>query len=175
MKDGFSQDSEWFEIFDDLWVDPNFKPKKLKLFADAQFPQPVIEELRSAKISVRSSAEEGLESRSDSDMLQYANKTGYVLLTLDRDFCNDKKYPLQKIKGIIFIDEPPNKQDQILRAFGLVYGCFAKSFSLDFWANLKIRATSEEFIIKMRTWQGKVTKYGVRLRSGHLFAKQLNN
>lgn len=175
LKDVLSENSGWFEISDDFWVDPGVKPKKLKLFADAQFPKPVIEELRSAKVSVRSSVEKGLKSRSDSDILQHANKAGYVLLTLDRDFWDDKKYPLQKVRGIIFIDEPPDKQDQILTAFGLVYGCFAKSFSLDWWTGMKIRATSDEFVIKMRTWEGKVTKYAIQLRSGRLFAKELNN
>lgn len=175
MKDGFSEDSKWFEISDDFWAEPGFKPKKLKLLADAQFPKPIIEELRSAKISVRSITEEGLLRHSDSDILQHANKAGYVLLTLDRDFWDDKKYPLQKIKGIIFIDEPHDRQDQILRALGLVYGCFAKSFSLDWWTGMKIRATLSEFIIKMRTWEGKVSKYAIRLRSGRLFAKEVNN
>ncbi len=101
-----SEDSGWFEISDDFWVDPEVKPKKLKLFADAQFPKPIIEELRDAKISVRPPVEKGLKSRSDSDILQHANKAGYVLLPLDKDFWDDKKYPVQKVRGIIFIDEP---------------------------------------------------------------------
>ena len=40
---------------------------------------------------------------------------------------------------------------------------------------MKIRATSNEFVIKMRTWKGKVTKYAIQLRFGRLFAKELNN
>jgi hypothetical protein len=31
-------DDEWFEVGNDLWLDPKTKPKKLKLFADAQIP-----------------------------------------------------------------------------------------------------------------------------------------
>jgi hypothetical protein len=56
---------------------------------------------------------------------------------------------------------------------GLVDGCFAKSYPLDWWNAMKVKATVGEFEIKMRTWEGRVTRYKMRLRNGRLMASEL--
>lgn len=97
-------DSDWFEVSDKDWL-PNFKPKELKLLADAQVPEQIVEEISSAGISIKSLP---LRTRNRSDMaiLQMAERSRRILLTLDRDFWNDRWYPLHIIQqGIIFVDE----------------------------------------------------------------------
>ena len=59
-----------------------------------------------------------------------------------------------------------------MRAFGLVYGCFAKSYPLDWWSHMKVRAVLGEFEVKMRTWEGKVARYRMKLRNGYVVAKE---
>jgi hypothetical protein len=164
-------DDGWFEVSDRDWI-PRLKTKKLKLLADAQVPEPVIAEIASAGIPIK--AISGATKRApDATVLQLAEKNGRVLLTLDSDFWGDKKHPLQSVqRGIIFVAEAPGAHDRILRAFGLVYSCFAKSYPLDWWSHMKVRAVLGEFELKMRTWEGKVAHYRMRLRNGFVVAKE---
>lgn len=59
-------------------------------------------------------------NRDDPAVLGVAKKEGKVLLTLDADFWNDRKYPLHQVHGIIFVDVPPDDIDSILRSLGLI-------------------------------------------------------
>jgi hypothetical protein len=162
---------EWFEVSDRDWI-PQFKAKRLKLLADAQVPEQIVTEIENAGIAIRAMSPRSKQS-SDHTVLQLAQREGRVLLTLDADFWDDRKHPLEAIRrGVIFVGEPPGEYDRILRAFGLVYGCFAKSYPLDWWHGMKIRAVLGEFEIKMRTWQGKVAKYRMKLRGGYIVAKE---
>lgn len=171
MKENNRKGSEWFEISPDDWLDTRFKHKKLRLLSDSQVPKPVIEEIRQAKISIEE-LENKMKERSDEDILEFANKKGYVLLTLDKDFWDDRKFPLHKVKGIIYVSVNPNNHFRILRAFGLVYGCFAKEYPFDWWHEMKIKTTDSEFVIKMRNYEGRVLKYKMKLKRGYLVAKE---
>jgi hypothetical protein len=169
------EDSEWFEISDEDWLGLGFVGKKLKLIADAQVPEPVIREIAEAGITVEALAQAS-RRHPDDNVLQLAQRTGRVLLTLDTDFWDDRKYPLQAVsEGIIYVAEPPSDYYRILRAFGLVYGCFAKSYPLDWWSHMKVRAVVGNFTIKMRTWEGKAARYRMRLQGGRLVAKEISD
>ena len=166
-------ESEWFEVSDRDWLGPGFKGKKIKIVADAMVPNGVVAEIAGAGISIEV-MDRAVRHQSDPAVLNFAHRRGRVLLTLDRDFWDDKKYPLQSVRtGIIYIAEPPDSPDLILRAFGLVYGCFAKSYPLDWWHQMKVKAHVGEFEIKMRTWQGRISRYRLRLRRGFVEAKEL--
>jgi len=167
------EDEEWFEVSDEDWLDPRFIGKDLKLLADAQMPQPVIQEIGSAGIKVETLSQ-ALRRHPDDNVLQLAQRTRRVLLTLDADFWDDRKHPLQTVHGgIIYVAEPPGQHDRILRAFGLVYGCFARSYPLDWWSHMKIKAVVGGFFIKMCTRQGNVARYRMRLQNGRLVAKEI--
>jgi Domain of unknown function (DUF5615) len=166
-------DPDWFEISDDLWRDPRVKGKKLKLLADEQVPARVLAEMREAKIAV-DALPAGAKRTPDPSVLSIAQKKGRVLLTLDGGFWNDHKHPLHQLRtGIIYVAEPPDAHDRILRAFGLVYGCFAKSYPLDWWRQMKVRATVGEFELKMRSRESKIVRYRMRLRGGQVLAREL--
>ncbi len=166
-------DSEWFEISADLWLDSKAKPKKLKLLADAQFPKDVADKIGIAGISIERLDKSRTKSP-DEDLVTYAKKRGMVLLTLDGDFWSDRKHPLQQVNGIIYIDVPSENHKAILDAFGLVYGGFAKSYPLDWWHGMKIRAIQGEFTLKMRNWAGQSVAYKIRQKGGHVVAKELS-
>lgn len=143
--------------------------KKLKLYADASVPLPIIEELRGAKIPVKSALEEDLRKRDDWTIVQAAKKQGRVLLTLDADFWDDRKYPLHRVHGIVFVDVSPSDISGILAALGLFYGCFAQRYPLDWWRAMKARATPQVFNIKVHTWEGRNQQYEFRLTSDKRF------
>ncbi len=161
----------WFEVSDKDWI-PQFKAKELKLLADAQLPEPIVREIRSAGIAIKAMSAKGKRG-SDRTVLELAQREGRVLLTLDADFWDDRQHPLQTVRrGVIFVAEPPEEHDRILRAFGLVYGCFARSYPLNWWSHMKVRAVLGEFEIKMRTWEGKIARYRMKLRGGYVVAKE---
>ena len=168
-----TDNNDWFEISDELWLDPKSHPKRLKLFIDANIPQLVIDELKGAGIPIITALEEHIEAREDKSILGWVKKSKRVLLTLDRDFWDDQKFPMQDVPGVIFVDVPPNNTDLILQAFGLIYGTFASSYSLDWWQNMKARATPSCYYLKTRNWEGRIAKYEIRLKGGKLLAREL--
>jgi uncharacterized protein DUF5615 len=169
-----THNDEWFEVSDKDWLGPRFKGKKLKLLLDAQVPEAVAREIKGAKVTAHALSQVA-RRRSDAEITQIAQRRGLVILTLDRDFWDDRKQPLHMLQqGIIYVAEPPDQPDRILRAFGLVYGCFAKSYPLDWWNHMKVKATVGAFEIKMRTWQGKVARYKLKLRRGYVVAKEIS-
>lgn len=162
----------WFEISEKDWLNTRVKSKKIKLLADAQFPENVIREYLVAKINIKKIVP-SCKNYPDTRILEIAAKMGCVLLTLDNDFWNDRKFPLHLIKnGIIYITEPPNFHERIMKAFGLIYGCFVKNFPLDWWYGMKVKAIMDEFEIKKCTNEGNIGKYKMRLRGGNLIAKE---
>jgi predicted nuclease of predicted toxin-antitoxin system len=169
-----SDNDDWFEISDELWLDPKSHPKKLKLCADANIPQFVVDELRGAGIPVITAQDDNIETREDKSILAWAKKSQRVLLTLDRDFWDDHKFPMHDVPGVIFVDAPSNNTDSILQAFGLIYGTFASSYSLDWWQNMKARATTSRYFLKTRNWEGRIAKYEIKLKGGKLLARELS-
>jgi len=155
--------SEWFEVSESDWLPPLTPTKKLKLFADAGVPATMVKELRNAGISVESASDRGLSNADDQTVLGVARKQGKVLLTMDADFWNETKFPVHQVHGIIFVDVSPSDIDDALQALGLLYGCFAEKYPLDWWQGMKARATPQGFILKIRTWEGCNQQYEFRL------------
>ena len=154
---------EWFEVGVTDWLPPLTPTKKLRLFADASVPNTIIRELRDAKIAVESASDQGMSSADDQAILGAARKQGTVLLTLDADFWNDARFPVHQVHGIIYVDVPSNNMDGILQALGLLYGCFAQRYPLDWWQGMKARATPQGFTLKIHTWEGRNQQYEFRL------------
>jgi len=167
-----NEDNDWFEITEDLWLDPRTSPKKLKLCSDSSIPQPIVSELRSIGIPVVTAYEDGVSSHSDSSILAWAKREKRILLTMDHDFWDDRKFPLQTVRGLIFIDVSPEDINSALKAFGLIYGTFASSYSLEWWQNMKARATTQFYLLKMRSWEGKVVQYEIKLEGGITYARE---
>ena len=144
--------------------------KKLKLLADAQFPENVLDEFQVGGVKVEK-IDQKYRGREDKEILKIAESKGKILLTMDKDFWDDKKFPLHTLKnGIIYIAESPDNHDSIIRAFCLLYGGLAKYFPGEWWSRMKIRASASEFYIKMHTWEGKTSNYKVKLQNGRLAA-----
>ena len=167
--------SDWFDINESDWLPPTKSTKKLKLYADASVPFPIIKELRDAKIPVKAAVEDGFSSRGDPAIINAARKRGRVLLTLDGDFWDDKKFPLHQAHGVVFVDVPPHDIKGILDAIGLLCVCFAKNYPLNWWRSMKAKCTAHNFTLKIHTWEGRNVSYELKLSgSGQLLAKELS-
>lgn len=79
------------------------EPKKLKLYADKTIPVDIIEAL-GRYFSIKSATEDGLSGHQNEDAYRRSKEKKSVLLTDKKDFWDDKKYPIEKYKGIIIIE-----------------------------------------------------------------------
>lgn len=170
-----SQEYEWQEFpWGQAPVMPQGPHKKLKLYADANIPKPVIDELRAAGLVVDSVTEAGLGSHPDKNILQRAKKLNRVILTMDRDFWDDKKHPLQKSPGIIFIDVAPDQLDKAIEGLAKFYALFARAYPLDWWHETKARITVNSFVIKGLSDEGNVFEEEFKLMDdGKLFMRKI--
>lgn len=92
---------------------------------------------------------------------------------MDRHFWDDRRFPPEQGAGIIFVDVSPENIDVALRAFGLLYGTFARSFG-GYWVNgMKGRACVDRFFLKMISAEGRRVIYEMELRGGYLWARQV--
>ena len=93
-----------------------------------------------------------------------------MLLTLDRHFWNDRKFPLQKLPGVIFIDIPPDRVDEALEAFWLVYETLARF--LGNWKKMKIRASRNGYFVKGISWDGGIVRYEFKVVEGRVLVRE---
>lgn len=155
---------EWHEFASDQASEMLPGPhKKLKIYADANIPAAVIDELRTAGVPIASAVEIGRSTHPDENIYQQAKRRCKVLLTMDRDFWDDRKYPLQKGPGIIFVGIPPDQLGKAIDGLARFYALFAKYYPLDWWESTKARITEYGFVIKCYTWQGRISEDEFRL------------
>lgn len=151
-EDARFEDGGWFEISTDLWLEPGEKPRKLRLLADANFPFSVVEILRKRGIEVRTAQQLDLHRLPDEQILHEAVKRGQVLITKDRDFLSERRFPLHSSGRVVFIDGDGD-------SFANTTGFELLIFLLKSWGGSrgygKIRATSEGVLLKFHATTGQ--------------------
>lgn len=84
-----------------------YTKQKLFFYFDENFPKETVDILKSdrsfsKKFGIKSAADIN-RAKDDLFHFQYCKKRGFMLVTLDKDFMNDRKYPFNKIPGIIVL------------------------------------------------------------------------
>jgi predicted nuclease of predicted toxin-antitoxin system len=72
-----------------------------KFYADENFPSAAVRLLRGTKAQVLTAKEAGLNGHPDENQIAFALKNGYVLLTCDRDYLDDQRFPLISCPAIV--------------------------------------------------------------------------
>jgi predicted nuclease of predicted toxin-antitoxin system len=105
---------------------PFLKQKPL-LYFDENFPEAVVSHFAltsywKSKVKVTSASERGTIGRPDKFHYTYCQKRKYTLVTLDRDFDNDKEYPFTSgnMPGIIIIRANSSEVRQIIDILGRI-------------------------------------------------------
>jgi len=169
MEKKVHNDDPWFEVTEDLWRDPYVKPKKLRLVADEHVPQQFVDELKKARIDVVTVSQLGLKRKDDEELFTESVRIGRVLLTMDQEFWNLRKFPLNRGGGVIVV-EAGSSSTEGLRAFGLLFGCFARGFPGDWTQGLRARAMRDRFILRLK---GSEVSYEMKLKGGCLYAREV--
>ena len=117
----------------------------------------------------------GKGAHDDLSIWEEARRQGRVLLTMDRGFWNDRRFPLQKCPGVIFLDVSPDKAERAVDALAVFFALFAQHYPLDWWDEIKVRVRIDGFVIKMRTWEGRDIEEEYRLASnGKLWTRAVH-
>jgi len=159
----------WFEVSEDMWREPGEKPLRLRLLADANFPSGLVQVLRKRGIDVRTAHELKIHRLPDEQILQEAAKRGLFLITLDRDFWSDDRFPLQSSGRLIFVDA---RDEQIANTNGFELLVVL----LKIWGGShrhgKIRSTAESVYLKFLTVAGKQGMYEFKAIRPYLYARE---
>ncbi len=130
--------------------------QKLKLYFDENFPKEIIDVLKEhtywkKKCKVCSAYEAGLISKDDEVHYEYCKKSKLTLVTLDKHFMDDSKYPISNIPGVIRVSAKNNDSADILKTLKVLLD-FLTSFPLPraFIGDSKIEVGPDGCIIKGR-------------------------
>ena len=172
---GETIDFDWHEFhWDDAPKMPPGQHKAIKLLADANVPKPLIDELRAAGLKVDSVVEMRLGRHPDENVSQLARRLKRIILTMDGDFWDERKHPIQQCSGVIFVDIPPDRVEVAVDGLARFYALFAKYYPLEWWERTKARVTERGFSLRMRTWEGRVSEDTFRLTNeGRLLTKRI--
>ena len=89
----------------------------MKMFANENLFEPIIDHLRSIGHDVLSLREAGLSGISDDEVYQLACKEKYVIITMDKDFTRMFRFPPKSCGGIIVVKVYRRTVDETLSIF----------------------------------------------------------
>lgn len=159
----------WFEVSEDLWREPGEKAEKLRLLADANFPSGLVERLRKRRIEVKTAQELRLHRLPDEQILQEAAKRGLYLITLDRDFWSDERFPLRSSGRLIFVDA---RDEHIAETNGFeLLVVLLKSWGGGH-SHGKIRTTAESVYLKFLNDPGSQAVYEFKAIRPYIYARE---
>jgi predicted nuclease of predicted toxin-antitoxin system len=159
----------WFEISEDFWRDPGEKPLKLRLLADANFPAGLVLALRKDGIAVQTAQELGIHGLPDEQVAAEAARRGLFLITLDRDFWSDDRFPLRSTRRLVFVDA---RDERIAGTLGFqLMMVLMKSWGGGHQHG-KVRVTAESVYLKFLADGGRRQVYEFRAIRPYIYARE---
>jgi len=153
------EDPEFDKWFKENWIAWTPPKRKVKIFLDRNLPQELKNEIISyPKFKAFEEVQTG--RRPDEDIYSYCYRTNLLILTLDKDFWDDKRFPLAKSPGVILIASSPNLSVSdcieslavFLVYFDLIGGI--RRFP-DFAKRMKFKISLKGFVLKFVAYNGK--------------------
>ena len=77
---------------------------KIKIYADENIEDEIVLYLRSKKVNIKSAKELSYSTRDDDFQFKEAFRQRRFLLTYDRDFLDNSRYPFNQLFGVIILD-----------------------------------------------------------------------
>lgn len=142
------------------------KKKKLRFYTDADVPTQAVEILREQRFNVLTAEEAGRKRHSDENHVAEARKQGRILITRDRDYMNERRFPLHKCPTIVVCNFGSGMHDQILSTFDCLAMIATMPDFYDEW--VKIDANPSEWTETMRLGDGTTARNRHRFYQGEL-------
>jgi predicted nuclease of predicted toxin-antitoxin system len=139
---------------------------KARFYADENFPAKAAAVLREWGARVRTVQAAGQRGHPDENHAAYALKNGLILLTCDRDFLDNRRFPLVYCPAIFVFDFGGGSVREIKQAFGCLWGPFVVPQFFDKWC--KVDAGRESWVESVRYLNGQTSRTRYRLWRGQL-------
>ena len=139
---------------------------KVRLYADENFPTAAAEILRRYGARVLTAQEAGLRRHPDENHAAFALRNGYVLVTCDRDYLDNRKFPIMHCPAIVVFDFGGGTAIEMRAAFRCLSGVFRIPQFYDKW--IKIEAMRDAWTENARFLNGTSARTRYRYRRGRL-------
>jgi predicted nuclease of predicted toxin-antitoxin system len=145
---------------------PRKKQKKMRFYVDEDVPPQATKILRATGSTVRTVQEARKRGHPDENHLAEAQKQDRVLITCDRDYLNDRRFPLHMSPTLVVCDFGSGTTDEIVATFyclaileasGQVPGGQVPTMGV------KIDANPSEWTEKTRYQEGSRDRYRYRI------------
>jgi predicted nuclease of predicted toxin-antitoxin system len=161
LKKKLLSDKEVQEI--ERYVARKAKPR---FYADENFPKEAVDILRGLGARVVTAQEAKKQGEPDENHASYALKKGLVLVTCDRDFLDNRKFPLIHCPAIFVFDFGHGTTWEIWQAFRCLGSVFCAPQIFDKWC--KVDAKRETWTETARFLNGTSARWKCRLHRGAL-------
>jgi predicted nuclease of predicted toxin-antitoxin system len=138
---------------------------RARFYADENFPALATTILRKMGAKVVTVQEVGHRKHPDENHAAHALKHGYALLTCDRDYLNESRFPLIHCPAILVFDFGSGSPREILRAFTCLRRILSTPQFFDKWT--KIDANRESWTEYSRTLDGQTHRSRYRVYQGN--------
>lgn len=139
---------------------------KARFYADENFPSSAVSLLRKMGARVQTAQEAQLTGHPDENHSAYASRHGMVLLTCDRDFLDERRFPLVHCPATFVFDFGPATTRDIKRAFRCLATVFRTPQFFD--KSCKVDAKRDCWTESMRYLNGTTSRRRYRLLRGRL-------
>jgi hypothetical protein len=145
------------------YVDRRARPR---FYADENFPSVAIQILRQLCADVLTVHDARLRRHPDENHVAAALRLGRILITCDRDYLNDRRFPLVHCPALIVCDFGSGTVDDIVRTFACLGGPFRAPQFFDKW--VKIHATRDGWTERIRHLNGTSSRTRYRIHQRRL-------
>jgi predicted nuclease of predicted toxin-antitoxin system len=139
---------------------------KARFLADENFPEPAVTLLRAMGGKVQTSDAAGLKRHPDENYAAYARRNGLVLATCDRDFLDERRFPLIHCPAIFVFDFGFGSRQEMKQNFRCLVGVFRAPQFYDKWC--KVDAKRDCWTEILRHLDGSTSRNRRRLWHGKL-------
>jgi len=139
---------------------------KPKFYADENFPAAAVELLRATKVQVITAQEAELNGHPDENHAAFALKNGCVLLTCDRDYLDEQRFPLIHCPAIVVFDFGSGSLREMREAFKCLRAMYSTPQFFDKW--VKVHAKRDCWSEHCRFLDGRTSKTRYRVHRGRL-------
>jgi predicted nuclease of predicted toxin-antitoxin system len=139
---------------------------KVRFYADENFPELATEILRSMGARVMTVQEANLRRHPDENHAAYALRNGYVLVTCDRDYLDNRRFPLVHCPALAVFDFGGGTPREIRAAFRCLHTMFRVPQFYDKW--IKIDASRGTWTESARFLNGTTSRTRYRFHQGQI-------
>jgi predicted nuclease of predicted toxin-antitoxin system len=139
---------------------------KARFYADENFPRLAVEILRQRGAKVVTVQEVGSKREPDENHTAYSLKHGYILISCDRDYLDENRFPLIHCPAIIVFDFGFGSQAEIEQSFRCLGNALRAPQFFDKW--MKIEASRSTWTEYFRTLDGQTHRLRYRIHRGVL-------